>query len=205
MSELFYRLRSTDVLAWPEALQMIAWQMPWKSLALAWDPETARISREDTCPDTAPTDLFPKLAVKSWQEGGRLRLIPEGLPLAAAVDARLATPTRQQQVALQAWNDADAPPCLHLFPWRDMSRISEARFAWSGGQISLKSLCVRNSVAFSADEFTQACALIAECIPVLDSFVAQFVIDETGSKRLLDVNPVLTQREIDTLWPLEAG
>lgn len=199
MSDLHARFRMTDIAAWPKALQSLAWRTPWMSLALCQDPLTGQWQTENPLPDAAQQDLLPKLAIKSWQESGRLRVIPQGLPLANAVVARLLSPTAQQRVVLRAWDNVELPPYLHLFPWADMRNVTEARFLWSGGRLNSISTCQRNAVRVADLDFSKAGPFIADQIPALGSFIVQFAVPENEQARIIDINPVLSQADLDDL------
>lgn len=199
MSDLYTRFRMTDIAAWPKAVQSLAWRMPWKSLAVSQVLGTGLWQTRDPLPDTAAQDLMPKLAIKSWQESGRLRRIPQGLPLADALAARLSSPTAQQRVVLRAWEDADTPPLLHLFPWADMQNVTEARFLWSGGKLSWVSTCQRNAVQMGNLDFSQAGPYIADHMPRLGSFIVQFAVPEHEQVRIIDINPALSRTDLDDL------
>ena len=192
MSELNRRLLATDILAWPEPVRALAWQTPWLSVPLEVG-DTIAVAED--VPETAPMPLMPKIAIKSWQESGRLRQIPADLPLHDAIRARLATPTVQQRVTLTAWAGAKTPPCLHLLPWTDMSNVSEMRAAWSAGQITLTSQCRRNTVPLDRLDITPVMQMIATEMPAVGSFSVQFAVTADGSAHVLDINPLLSPSE----------
>lgn len=197
MADAHTRLRMTDISAWPEEVRALAWCRPWVSLPLEVD--AAGIALAEDCAEVAPKDLFPKLAIKSWQESGRLRLIPGELPLRPALEARLASPTRQQMTVLRAWADAEAPPFLHLFPWHDMSKVSEVRYAWTNGQIRVLSACRRGGVSLDGGDFSRVTQRIAEQMPGLGNFIAQFAIELSGRAGIVDINPILDQETLLSL------
>ena len=148
---------------------------------------------------------MPKLTIKSWQDGGRLRLIPAGMPLEPAVRARLATPTVQQLRVLQAWDDVDAPPLLHLFPFTDMSHVTEARFMCSGGTIEPVSTCARNRLLPASTDITLLAEAVVTAMPSLGAFVLQIAIAPDGVPRILDINPGLSPTDLAELKPKDAA
>lgn len=199
------RLRSTDVLNWPKPVRESAWQMPWRSLALRTGPASGPLQLIDDCPELAPIDLFPKLAIKSWQESGRLRFIPADQLLHPAVVARLASPTGQQIAVLRAWRDYDAIAHLHLFEWRDMTNVSELRCHWIGGARHHVSTFRRNGAALQMDVLERAEDAILESLPELRDFVVQFAVGPDGYPWILDINPILSRRELAMLSSVPEG
>lgn len=198
MAELHARLRQTDILAWPASVQAMAWRMPLLSLPVEKTAEGVWTATGPV-PDTAPANMMPKLTIKSWQETGRLRMIPAGQPLAPAVRIRLASPTAQHLTVLKAWDDAADPPCLHLFEWTDMSRVSEARYLCLPGSTRQTSLCHRTTKApakAAADPLIQA---VRSGMPGLEGFILQIALPPDGPPRILDINPALSASDLAAL------
>lgn len=198
MTSVHERLVMTDIGNWPAAVRAFAWRKPALSLDLAPGPQ-GWLDVSDTLPGLAPCDLMPKLALKSWQESGRLRMIPGGLPLAPAIAARLATPTHAQRVVLQAWDTADTPPQLHLFPWADMSAVTELRWRVVSGQAENTSCCYRNTRLPDTESLSEILGTIHTEMPALGAFIAQLAVPATGPVRLIDLNPALTARQLAAL------
>lgn len=198
MTSLNARLQCTDILMWPAPIRSLAFAVPWLSVPLDITTDTIALKSDDL-PEMVPFDLFPKLAIKSWQESGRLRMIPAEVPLRPMLEARLASPTVQQRAVLNGWSDAEVPPHLHLFAWRDMSQISEMRCSWSRGRASVTSTLTRNGLNTSGLDFRPVMTSIAELMPALDSFVAQFAVGPNGEVKIVDINPQLTADEIAQL------
>ncbi|WP_308915782.1 hypothetical protein [Jannaschia sp. LMIT008] len=203
--DLARRLRGTDVLQWPDPVRALAWQMPWISLPLALDPEGGPPRLDAECPDAAPADLFPKIALKSWQEEGRLRLIPGEQPLPPAVAARLSTPTGRQVMVLEAWRDASTPPYLHLFESRDMSTVSELRCRWVGDRRVASTICHRNRAGVRADILDRAEDTVRSAMGAMGDVTMQFAVGRDGRPWILDVNPVLTPADLESLSRIPAN
>lgn len=198
MTSLHMRLRCTDILMWPAPIRSLAFEVPWLSVPLDTTSDTIALQGDDL-PEIAPFDLFPKLAIKSWQDSGRLRMIPADVPLRPMLERRLASPTVQQRAVLTGWTDAEVPPHLHLFAWRDMSQISELRCAWSRGRASVTSALARNRLNTRDLDIRPLMMSIADLMPALYSFVAQFAVEQNGEIKIVDINPHLTTNEIAQL------
>ncbi len=113
LAELYAQFRATDPVQWPDALKPHAWAWPDLSLPL-YQTETGTLDFDADLPINAPRDFFPKLAIKSWRDSGRLRMVPRGAPFRNTLQGLLMSPTQQQRLVLEAWLTAGAPPLLHL-------------------------------------------------------------------------------------------
>lgn len=196
---LLARVRATEITAWPPAVRDHAFAHPLLSLPVK-GPLTA-LQVDGPMPEAHDQDLFPKLGAKSWQETGRLRIIPAGMPLPGAVAARLATPTRQHALLSGAW--ADGGLHLHLFPARDMTRVSEARYLVSGKMVARANLCLRGpgseAVVAAKDAFAVKLAVGAAERLGVGSVIVQVAFEPDGRTSILDINPGLTPAEVDLL------
>lgn len=198
MTSLHARLRCTDILMWPASIRSLAFEVPWLSVPLDVTPDAIALLDGDL-PEIVPFDLFPKLAIKSWQDSGRLRMIPADVPLRPMLERRLASPTVQQRAVLTGWTDAEMPPHFHLFAWRDMSQISELRCSWSRGRASITSALARNGSNTRDLDIRPLMTFIADLMPALDSFVVQLAAGQDGEIKIVDINPHLTANEIALL------
>jgi len=199
MSSALTRIRMTDVSVWPDAVKPYAFALPVLSVPVARHDETGALKVASELPEIAPQDLLPKLTVKSWQETGRLRIIPAGLPLAPAIAARLATPSAQQLAVLQAWDEAEDPPLLHLFPFTDMRLGSELRCLWADGALTVISACRRGTARERGEDLDALGQLVARAMPSLGTFVLQCAVPSDGVPRIMDINPGLTPPELASL------
>jgi hypothetical protein len=199
LAALHARIRATEITAWPSAVRDHAFVQPALSLTVK-GPLTA-LAVDGAVPDSSDTDLFPKLGAKSWQETGRLRIIPAGLPLEGAVAARLATPTRQHVMLHGAWPEGTLR--LHLFPARDMTRVTEARYLVSGKMVARASLCLRGpgaeAVVAAKDAFAVKLAVGAAERLGMGSVIVQVAFEPDGRTSILDINPALTPAEVALL------
>jgi len=107
-------------------------------------------------PADAPCDLFCKLGIKSWRDGGSLRPIARGLPLRQSVSKLLAEPTSTQRKVAKAWLDTGTPLAAHLFAYVDFADISETRWLAGPREIRFLSACQRGRSAGALD-FRPAC------------------------------------------------
>ena len=98
-------------------------------------------------PAEAPRDLFGKLGIKSWRDGGSLRPIFRAMPLRAVVDRLLSQPTSAQRVAARAWLDTGTQLKLHLFAYIDFTHVSEVRWQVDAQGVHFASACQRGASA----------------------------------------------------------
>lgn len=210
MADLAARIAMTDVRAWPAPVAELALSMPWLSVPVTRTAGGLRALGE--VPKVAPLDLMPKLGPKSWQETGRLRIVREGRPLAPAIAGLLSTPTRQQMTVIAAgWPEAgqteddeeDQPPLhLHLFEALDFAELSECRCLYAAGRMTVTSHCLRSRVKVRTEAMEAACAVIAETMPGLGPFIAQFVMLPWRNPALIDLNPGLGAADLAALEAL---
>lgn len=151
-----------------------------------------------------PEALFPKLGIKSWRDSGRLRLCQVGQPIEPHLAAILAAPTEPQRITLRAWTDSGTPIFLYLFPFADFSEIAEARFLCTRGQVLLANACLRGASAQLFDARRPGMAALAGSLAAelgMDSVILDIGLRPGGELALVDVNPGLTAREVETLRP----
>ncbi len=199
LAALHARIRATEITAWPAAVRDHAFAQP--ALSLAVKGPLNGLVVDGAVPEVHDADLFPKLGAKSWQETGRLRIIPAGLALPGAVAARLATPTRQHVMLAPAWSEGVMH--LHLFPATDMTRVTEARYLVAGKIVARASLCLRGpgaeAVAAAKDAFAVKLAVGAAERLGIGSVIVQVAFEPNGRTSILDINPALTPAEVALL------
>ena len=153
-------------------------------------------------PADAPRDLFCKLGIKSWRDGGSLRPIARGLPLRPAVAKLLAEPTPAQRKVAKAWLETDTPLAAHLFAYVDFADISETRWLAGPREIRFLSACQRGR---SAGALAGAMPRIRQLVQQVSRGLAPriHVIEVAcladGDVRLIEVNPGLQPAEIEAL------
>ena len=90
---------------------------------------------------------------------------------------------------------------LILSPYRDLSRISEAKFLVSGERTRRTSLCLRGGATLTglSDALEVAAYLAREVAARMraGTVIVQTILEEGGRVSLCDVNPGLEPREID--------
>lgn len=151
-------------------------------------------------PDTAPRGLFPKLAIKSWRDGGSLGGIAAGMPIRPVVEHLLSHPTRPQRVVAKAWARAGAPLELLLFPFLDFSDGSETRWLAGPGGTSFVSACERGASAprlgGALASMHALASRLAKALPPR-SHILELALLPDGGIRLVEVNPALQPMELD--------
>lgn len=150
----------------------------------------------------APQSLMPKLGIKSWRDGGSLKIIYDGVPLAAGLEWILAHPTPAQRSLVRAWLDTSQPLKLHLSAYVDFTNISEARFLAGPREVRAVSQCCRGSSAASMTERTsQLYALAAELVVQLPprNHLIDLACLPDGTLHVLEINPGLTPRDLKAL------
>ena len=188
--------RATDPEVWPEAVRASAWALPWTSVPLMAAEDGTLAPAEDApdLPAVAPGDLMPKLAIKSWRDAGRLRVVREGAPLDAAVASLIAGPTWQQRLVLRAWLDASLAPALHLSPWRAVG--DETRYLAGADGARHLSTCLRADGPRDAAAAKVLADTAWKEFGQARSLVVQMAYDAEGAPLVVDVNPGLTLSEL---------
>lgn len=199
IAALHARVRATEITAWPQAVRDHAFAQPVLSLPVKGALTALQV--DGPVPEAHETDLFPKLGAKSWQETGRLRIIPAGMPLPGAVAARLATPTRQHLMLHRAWGEGELH--LHLFAAMDFTAISEGRYLVAGGSAARSNLCLRGlqgeKIVAKAAEYALALAKGAAERLEAGSVIVQIAFEPTGRVTVLDINPALSPAQVEML------
>ena len=152
--------------------------------------------------EVAPIALVPKLGIKTWRDSGRLHVLHKGIAVRPKLEALLRTPTHQQCLALQAYEEMHTTPSLYLVPYVDFTHVSEARLLCSRGNAQFTSACLRGDSASLYDnakgslrDFAISLARFVE----LDRCVVDLALTPEGRVMLVEVNPALMPHEIDTL------
>lgn len=153
-------------------------------------------------PTEAPEDLFGKLGIKSWRDGGSLRPIFRGMPLRPVVEHLLSQPTAPQRTVAKAWLDSGTPLMLHLYRYRDFSQVSEVRWQVDPRGVRFVSACQRGA---SADQLGAAmpkmhvlAAQVAAQLPPTSHIVEMACLPD-GTIRLVEINPGLTLPDLRLL------
>lgn len=198
---LYDRLLATEVTRWPPAVREHAFALPFLSVSL--EERDRGLHLADEIPERLPGPAFPKLAIKSWQESGRLRIVPEEAALRPALVARISTPTKQQNLILPAWAETGEPLFLHLFPYRDFSAISEARFLVDDRKATRTSLCLRGPDAQSVTErLMEAAHALAAGVQSrmnMGRLIVQIAFERTDRVSVVDINPTLDAQDVEAL------
>lgn len=198
LAELYAQFRATDPVQWPDALKPHAWAWPDLSLPLC-QTETGTFDFDADLPINAPRDFFPKLAIKSWRDSGRLRMVPRGAPFRNTLKGLLMSPTQQQRLVLEAWFTDGATPFLHLYPWRPTHRTTEARYLAGPEGVRRLSSCYRDN---APADFAAAQALAVEVRDLMglkSSLVLQLAYAPDGSPKVVDINPALSRPHLRLL------
>jgi hypothetical protein len=153
-------------------------------------------------PEIAPRNLFPKLAIKSWRDGGSLQLIARGMPLRPVVEQLLSHPTAPQQAIARAWEHQGLPLKLYLFPFVDFSDVSEARWLAEPTGVSFISACRRGTSArHLGSALTSMCQFadgLAKQLPPR-THILELGLFPSGEIHLVEVNPALQPLEVDAV------
>jgi hypothetical protein len=172
--------------------------IPVEPAGAAFEP--ARWAAE--LPVEAPQDLFGKLGIKSWRDGGSLRPIFRGMPLRPVVERLLGQPTGAQRLAARAWLDSGTPLLLHLYAYRDFSQISEVRWQVDARGVRFVSACQRGQSAgllgAAMPRMRALAAGIAAALPPT-AHIVEFACLPDGDVRLVEINPGLELPELRAL------
>ena len=196
------QLLALDLARLPPAVRATFVVQPLLSVPIEADGEGFKVVSWASLPAAAPRALFAKLGVKSWRDGGSLRVMYAGVPMRPALESMLAAPTRAQRLAARAWLDNDVPLELHLFPYVDFTDISESRWLVDPRAINCLSVCERGASATrlrgAVPHMHRLAQAIGTALPPRRTLVDIAGLPD-GSVRLVDINPGLSLSEIDAL------
>jgi len=197
------KLLAVDIDRLPPPLRAALLNQPLLSIALkpaGAGFEPARWPAE--LPAEAPQDLFGKLGIKSWRDGGSLRPIFRGMPLRPVVERLLSQPTAAQRRVARAWLDSGTPLMLHLFAYRDFSQVSEARWQVDARGVRFVSACQRAQSAgllgAAMPRMRALAARIAAALPPT-AYIVEFACLPDGDVCLVEINPGLEPSELRVL------
>jgi len=153
-------------------------------------------------PAEAPRDLFGKLGIKSWRDGGSLRPIFQGMPLEPVVRRLLSQPTAAQRLVARAWLDSGTPLELHLYAYRDFSQVSEVRWQVDPRGVRFISACQRGQSAgllgAAMPRMRALATRVAAALPPT-AHIVEFACLPDGEVRLVEINPGLELPELRLL------
>lgn len=153
-------------------------------------------------PADAPQDLFGKLGIKSWRDGGSLRPIFRGMPLRPVVERLLSQPTTAQRIVAGAWLDSGTPLRLHLYAWRDFSQVSEVRWQVDARGVRFISACQRGQssglVGGAMARMRALAGQVGDLLPPT-AHIVEFACLPDGDVRLVEINPGLELLELRLL------
>ena len=155
-----------------------------------------------TMPAETPQDMFGKLGIKSWRDGGSLRPIFRGTPLRPVVDRLLSQPTRAQRIVAQAWLDSGTPLKLHLFPYVDFTHVSEVRWQVDARGVQFVSACQRGSssdlLGTAMPRMRALAGQVGDLLPPTTHIVEMACLPN-GDVRVVEINPGLDLGELRAL------
>jgi len=150
----------------------------------------------------ASRDLFGKLGIKSWRDGGSLRPIFQGMPLEPVVRRLLSQPTAAQRLVARAWLDSGTPLELHLYAYRDFSQVSEVRWQVDPRGVRFISACQRGQSAgllgAAMPRMRALATRVAAALPPT-AHIVEFACLPDGEVRLVEINPGLELPELRLL------
>lgn len=153
-------------------------------------------------PAEAPQDLFGKLGIKSWRDGGSLRPLFQGMPLRPVVERLLSQPTTAQRVAARAWLGSGTPLKLHLYAYRDFSQVSEVRWQVDARGVQFISACQRGQssglVGGAMARMRALARQVGDLLPPT-AHIVEFACLPNGEVRLVEINPGLEPPELRLL------
>jgi hypothetical protein len=153
-------------------------------------------------PEQAPQDLFCKLGIKSWRDGGSLRPVWRGMPLRPVVERLLSQPTPAQRTVARAWLDSGTPLKLHLYPYRDFSQVSEVRWQVDARGVQFISACQRGRsgelLGAAMPRMRALAAQVGQQLPPTAHIVELACLPD-GEVRLVEINPGLELPELRRL------
>jgi len=197
------KLLALDVERLPPPLQAASLNQPVFSIEVKAVGGAFEVERWPAAmPAEAPRDLFGKLGIKSWRDGGSLRPIFRAMPLRAVVDRLLSQPTAAQRVAARAWLDTGTPLKLHLFPYIDFTHVSEVRWQVDARGVRFVSACQRGQSAGllggAMPHMRTLAARIGAALPPT-AHIVEFACLPDGEVRLVEINPGLELPELRAL------
>lgn len=143
----------------------------------------------------APFDLFPKLAIKSWRDTGRLHVINSGVQVNAAVRQALTCLSQQQRKIYMSLKGIEDDIYVDLYPYVDFSHLNEVRLRISGASVQMVSVCCRDGDRENA--VADAIRFVRDIPLDLPSGQVCFVDVVSGGSqptRILEVNPSASRR-----------
>jgi len=203
LDSAYEKIRAVDPAALPEPVRQLLVALP--TLQLVLQPDLA-VKDWATLPEEAPYNLFPKLGIKSWRDGGSVRPIARGMPLRPIVQGLLRSTTPQQRAVLGAWRAASLPVTLYFYPVVDFSDVTEVRWLARPGGVEFVSACQRGASAArlgaALGDLQALAGRIADLLPER-SHIIELALSPGGQMRLVEVNPALEPAELDAV--LAAG
>jgi len=179
-------------------LNQPVFSIPVKAAANAFEPAQWPAA----LPAEAPRDLFGKLGIKSWRDGGSLRPIFQGMPLEPVVRRLLSQPTAAQRLVARAWLDSGTPLELHLYAYRDFSQVSEVRWQVDPRGVRFISACQRGQSAgllgAAMPRMRALATRVAAALPPT-AHIVEFACLPDGEVRLVEINPGLELPELRLL------
>lgn len=155
-----------------------------------------------TLPGEAPQDLFGKLGIKSWRDGGSLRPILRGMPLEPVVRRLLSQPTPAQRTVARAWLQSGTPLKLHLYAYRDFGQVSEVRWLIDARGVQFISACQRGQSAGRLGAAMPRMRALAQQIGAAlppTAHIVELACLPDGEVRLVEINPGLDLPELREL------
>lgn len=197
------KLLAVDIDRLPPALRAALLNQPLFSIPLkaagnGFEPE----SWPAAMPAQAPQDLFGKLGIKSWRDGGSLRPLFRGMPLRPVVERLLSQPTTAQRIVARAWLDSGTPLKLHLYAYRDFSQVSEVRWQVDARGVQFISACQRGQssglVGGAMARMRALAGQVGDLLPPT-AHIVEFACLPDGDVRLVEINPGLELPELRLL------
>jgi len=197
------KLLALDVERLPPPLQAASLNRPVFSIEVKAVGGAFEVERWPAAmPAEAPRDLFGKLGIKSWRDGGSLRPIFRAMPLRAVVDRLLSQPTSAQRVAARAWLDTGTQLKLHLFAYIVFTHVSEVRWQVDAQGMHFASACQRGaSAGLLSAAMTRMRTLAGQVGDLLPptAHIVELACMPDGDVRLVEINPGLEPVELRAL------
>ena len=197
------KLLAVDIDRLPPALRAALLNQPLFSIPLkaagnGFEPERWPAAM----PAEAPHDLFGKLGIKSWRDGGSLRPLFRGMPLRPVVERLLSQPTTAQRIVARTWLDSGTPLKLHLYAYRDFRQVSEVRWQVDARGVQFISACQRGQssglVGGAMARMRALAGQVGDLLPPT-AHIVEFACLPDGDVRLVEVNPGLELPELRLL------
>ena len=199
LASAYEKLRAVDPAVLPEPLRQLFVAQPTFKLTIKPD---FGVSDWSMLPADAPYNLFPKLAIKSWRDGGSVRPIVRGMPMKPVLQGLLRSITPQQRAISKAWRAEGLPLPLYLYPFVDFTDLTEVRWLTGPAGIQFVSACQRGQSAkrlgASLEDMQALAGQVAALLPKR-SHVVEMCLSPSGQMRLVEINPALEPREVDAV------